>query len=171
MKWVSVLLLLFCFSLPIFAQIGPNPDNNVNTWRVEQVYTTGNAVVRNGVLYVSLVTNNVAFDPSGSPSQWGKVFSNGSSALANTTVAVTGAVQGANSCSSATTATVTGLTTSNVILPGYSASPAALTGWGSTAGMVFQAWPSAANTMSWIVCNQTTGSITYSAITFNVAFK
>lgn len=57
-----------------FSQIGPNPTSSINTWRVEEVYTTGNAVIRNGVVYVSLATNNVAYDPSGSPSQWSTVF-------------------------------------------------------------------------------------------------
>ena len=91
--------------------------------------------------------------------------------VANTTVAVSSGTQGANSCSSASTVTMTGLTTSMTALIGYSASPAALTGWGSTGGMVFQAWPSASNTLSWIVCNQTATSITYSAITFNVGAR
>jgi hypothetical protein len=91
--------------------------------------------------------------------------------LADTTVAVTGATQGSNSCSSPTTQTVSGLTTSNIAIPGYSSNPTSLTGWGSTGGMVFQAWPSAASTMSWQVCNQTSSSITYSSVTFNVGFK
>ena len=91
--------------------------------------------------------------------------------VANTTVAVTGAILGSNTCSSATTVTMTGLTTSMTALVGYGASPAALTGWGSTGGMTFKAWPSSTNTMSWIVCNQTGTSITYSSITFNVGAR
>jgi hypothetical protein len=98
-------------------------------------------------------------------------ITSGALSIADTTVAVTGATQGANSCSSATTVTISGLTTSMVVLPGYSASPAALTGWGSTGGVVFQAWPSAANTLSWIVCNQTASGITYSSITFNLGVR
>jgi hypothetical protein len=99
------------------------------------------------------------------------VANGGSPAVADTTVTVSSGTQGANSCSSASTVTMTGLTTSMVALVGYSASPSALTGWGSTGGMVFQAWPSASNTLSWIVCNQTATSITYSAITFNVGAR
>jgi hypothetical protein len=91
--------------------------------------------------------------------------------IANTTVAVTSGTQGANSCSSASTVSMTNLTTSMVALVGYSANPASLTGWGSSGGMVFQAWPSAAGTMSWIVCNQASSSITYSAITFNLGAR
>lgn len=86
-------------------------------------------------------------------------------------VAVSGATQGANSCSGATTKTITGLTTQSVITPGYSTDPSGVVGWGSTGGMVFQTWPSAANTLSWKVCNQTSSSITYGGITFNVVFK
>ncbi len=91
--------------------------------------------------------------------------------VANTAVAVSSGTQGANSCSSPSTVSMANLTTSMVALVGYSSSPAALTGWGSTGGMVFQAWPSAAGTMSWIVCNQTGSSITYSAITFNLGAR
>jgi hypothetical protein len=91
--------------------------------------------------------------------------------IANTTVAVTSGTQGANSCSSASTVSMTNLTTSMVARVGYSANPASLTGWGSSGGMVFQAWPSAAGTMSWIVCNQASSSITYSAITFNLGAR
>jgi hypothetical protein len=86
-------------------------------------------------------------------------------------VAVTGTTQGANSCSSSATKTVTGLQPGMVITPGFSSDPTALTGWGSTGGMVFKAWPSANNTLSWSVCNPTGSSITYSSITFNVVFK
>jgi hypothetical protein len=89
----------------------------------------------------------------------------------DTTVTVGSGTQSANSCSSASTVTMTGLTTSMVILPGYSSTPSALIGWGSSGGMVFQAWPSAANTLAYILCNQTSSSITYSAITFNVGAR
>jgi hypothetical protein len=91
--------------------------------------------------------------------------------VANTTVAVSSGTQGANSCSAPSTVSMPNLTTSMVALAGYSSSPAALTGWGSSGGMVFQAWPSATGTMSWIVCNQTGSSITYSAITFNLGAR
>jgi hypothetical protein len=90
----------------------------------------------------------------------------------NSTVAVTGSTQAANSCSSsATTKTMTGLTTSMTPLVSYSSDPSSLTGWGSTGGMTFVAWPSASNTLSWKVCNQTASSITYSSITFNVGAR
>jgi hypothetical protein len=91
--------------------------------------------------------------------------------VANTTVTVSSGTQGANSCSSPSTVSMANLTTSMVALVGYSSNPGSLTGWGSSSGMVFQAWPSAAGTMSWIVCNQTASSITYSAITFNLGAR
>ena len=89
--------------------------------------------------------------------------------VANMTVAVSSATQGANSCSSTSNVTMTGLTTAMTVLPGYSAAPT--TYWAATGGMVFQIWPSAANTATWQVCNQTSGSITYPAITFNVGAR
>lgn len=95
----------------------------------------------------------------------------GGSGISNITIAVTGATQGANTCSSPATATMTGLTTSGAgshLTSAYTANPSALIGWGSTGGMVFQAWPSAANTVSWIVCNQTASPITFSSITFSM---
>lgn len=107
---------------------------------------------------------------------WGTTISPGTNAVAalgisDTTVAVSAGSQGGNSCSGATTFTMTGLTTSMVIHVGYSADPASLTGWGSTGGMVFHAWPSAVNTGSWEVCNQTGSSISYSSITFNISAR
>lgn len=95
----------------------------------------------------------------------------GSSGPSDTTVTVSSGTQGANSCSSTTNVTMSGLTTSMVVFAGYSASTSGLTGWGSTGGMVFQIWPSSTNTATWWVCNQTASSITYSAITFNVGAK
>ena len=106
---------------------------------------------------------------------WGALTTSGcaggSSGPSDTTVAVSGATQSANSCSSTTNVTMTGLTTSMVLLAGYSGNPASLTGWGSSGGMVFQIWPSASNTATWQVCNQTTSSITFSSITFDVGAR
>ncbi len=105
---------------------------------------------------------------TGAITNTGAPCGSGGGGIADTTVAVTTATQTANSCSTTSNVTMTGLTTSMVVHTGYSANPATLTGWGSTGGMVFQIWPSAANTATWQVCNQTASSITYSAITFNV---
>jgi hypothetical protein len=91
--------------------------------------------------------------------------------VAGGTVTVSAGTQGANSCSTPATVTDTGLTTSGAfsrVVVSYSSNPASLTGWGAKGGMVFQAWPTAANTATWQVCNQTATSITYSAITFNL---
>ena len=89
--------------------------------------------------------------------------------VVNTTVVVGSGTQGANSCSSTTNVTMTGLATPMTVLPGYSAAPT--TYWAATGGMVFQIWPSAPNTATWQVCNQTSASITYPAITFNVGAR
>lgn len=90
------------------------------------------------------------------------------SPIANITIAVTGATQTANGCSSAATATMTGVTTSSHVTAAFTTNPTSLTGWGSSGGMVFDVWPSATNTVSWIACNQTTSSITFSSITFSI---
>ncbi len=92
----------------------------------------------------------------------------------NTTIAVSSNTQAANTCSTAASVTITGVSTSGAgshISAGYTSDPASLTGWGSTGGMVFHIWPSAANTAEWEVCNQTAASITYSAITFSIGVE
>lgn len=84
MKWLALIFL----SLPVFAQVGPYNNGgaqNVDTWNVQQVYAIGQVVLRRGVVYQSLVTNNVAFDPAGSQSQWSNVVGSASC----TTCAVT----------------------------------------------------------------------------------
>jgi lysophospholipase L1-like esterase len=94
--------------------------------------------------------------------------SGGSGGISNITIAVTGASQGATSCTSPATATMTGVATTSHVTASYTADPTSLTGWGATGGMVFDVWPSATNTVSWIACNQTITSITYSSITFSI---
>jgi hypothetical protein len=59
----------------------------------------------------------------------------------------------------------------SAITGSYTASPASLTGWGSTGGMVFHAWASATNTISWEVCNQTSLTIGYSALPLVLSAK
>ncbi len=92
----------------------------------------------------------------------------------DTTLAVSSGTQAANSCSTAAPVTITGVNTSGPgshISSGYTSDPASLTGWGAVGGMVFHIWPSAANTAAWEVCNQTSASIIYSAITFSIGVE
>lgn len=107
---MRLLILVLLLTSSVLAQIGPNPANNVNTWRVEQVYVLGQAVIRNGVSYVSLVNNNVAFDPSGSPGQWGTVFASSASS--------TGCSGTENVTYSATPTFSTATCTSRIVLTG-----------------------------------------------------
>ncbi|WP_213805770.1 hypothetical protein [Granulicella sp. dw_53] len=91
--------------------------------------------------------------------------------VADTPVSISGGTQAANSCSaSATTVTMTNATSLMIPLVGYSADPTAITGWGSTGGMVIAGWFTS-NTLNYKLCNQTSSSITYGAITFNVGAK
>jgi len=120
-----------------------------------------------GILSTSGPSNSICWNTNGGSTACG------SSSIADTTIAVSSGSQGANSCSSTTNVTITGLTTAMVINAAYSANPASLAGWGSTGGMVFQIWPTPAtsNTATWQVCNQTGSTISYSAITFNIGVQ
>lgn len=88
-KNLAAVLLLLCSSL-CMAQIGPVTGGGaspVTTWNVVQSYSTGQAVIRNGVIYISLANNNVAHDPAGSPSQWSTNLGSGGSSLPTATSA------------------------------------------------------------------------------------
>jgi hypothetical protein len=80
---------------------------------------------------------------------------------------LTGSVSGsttslaANSCGDTATATVTGATTSMTV----GASPQS---WAATTGLTWDAWVSAANTVTLRYCNVTAGSVTPPATTFNI---
>jgi hypothetical protein len=91
--------------------------------------------------------------------------------ISNISVSVSSGTQANNSCSTPTPVTMTGVAITpnpSALWASYSSNPASLTGWGTTGGMVFQIWASAANQATWQVCNQTALSISYSAITFEV---
>lgn len=72
-----IVLLLAMLVAPLYAQIGPSPIQTLNTWRVEESYAIGQVVLRNGVVYQSLVNSNIAYDPAGSPSQWSSTVGSG----------------------------------------------------------------------------------------------
>jgi hypothetical protein len=92
--------------------------------------------------------------------------------IANTTVTIGTTAIAANTCNTVTTATMTGLATTSTINFTPNADVAATTGWGGTGGLVIDAWPSAANTLSYKTCNQTAASITPGAsVTFNVSAR
>lgn len=116
MKHLIITILLLLSFTSLHAQIGPNPLNSLNSWRVEEVYSIGQTVIRGGVIYQSLVNSNVAFDPAGSPSQWTTII--GSSGY--TLPTATGAGQVLTSTGAGTTYTaqtpsggVTGVTNSD----------------------------------------------------------
>lgn len=78
----------------------------------------------------------------------------------------------ANTCTSNTATTMTGLlTTSAVIPPTPTSDTSAVTGWGASGGLSFTYTPTA-NTFNWRVCNTTGSSITPgSSITWNVGAR
>jgi hypothetical protein len=105
-----------------------------------------------------------------------------STQIANTTVAISSGTQGANSCSSTTNITMTGVNPTGaaactgagcLLQYNYQSTPGSLVGWGSVGGMSFDIvpTPSVANSATWEICNRTVSSITYSAVTFIVGGK
>jgi hypothetical protein len=90
-------------------------------------------------------------------------------ALATTTVGVTAIA--ANTCTTATTVTMTGVATTSTFAITPNVDVSTTTGWGSSGGLVIDAWPTA-NTLNYKVCNQTAASITPGAsVTFNVSAR
>jgi hypothetical protein len=83
-----------------------------------------------------------------------------SGGIANITVTITAATYAANTKSTVATATMTGLTTSSGVHWTPSADYSGVTGWGTTGGLTIFSWPSATNTVSYYVINQTGSSIT-----------
>jgi hypothetical protein len=116
-----VLSILFTMATVLYGQVGPSPIQTLNTWRVEEVYSLGQAVIRNGVIYQSLVNSNVAYDPTGSPSQWSNVFTSGGSG-SGTVQSGSGYAFPAYGLSSSTTVGPSNVTTdstgNNLIVPG-----------------------------------------------------
>ena len=95
----------------------------------------------------------------------------GSLAVSSTTFTNATTAVGGNACSaSAATVTMTGATSSMVPLIGPSADISGGTGWGSTGGLVIDAWFTT-NTLNYKLCNQTAGSITPTAETWNVSAR
>ena len=102
---------------------------------------------------------------------WTDITNGGGGGVVGGSVSVSGGTQAANTCSTNATATDTGLTTSGAnsrVVVSYTGDPSAVVGWGSTGGMVFQAWGTSANTVTWHICNQTGSPITYGAVTFGL---
>lgn len=99
------------------------------------------------------------------------ISDSGVTAISNTTTTVSSATFNAGTCSaSATTVTMTGVSTASTFAFTPSADASSLTGWGTTGGLVVDAWPTS-NTLNYKICNQTAGNITSSTITFNVSAR
>jgi hypothetical protein len=95
----------------------------------------------------------------------------GASVTDSTTTVGTTAIS-ANSCTSATTVTMAGVTTSMTFAFTPTADLSAVTGWGAGgATLFFDAWPSA-NTLNYKVCNNSSAGITPgSSTTWNVSAR
>jgi len=74
-----------------------------------------------------------------------------------------------NTCSATATATLAGVGATSTFSTAFATSPVAATGWGANGGLVVELWPDASpNTLDWAICNQTSGSITPTAIVLTV---
>lgn len=96
-----------------------------------------------------------------------------SSGISNTSVTVGTTLIPANSCSSASTVTMAGVSTGSTFQFTPASDPSSTTGWspGAAGQLYFNAWPTA-NTLNYKVCNPTTASITPGAsTTWNVSAK
>jgi hypothetical protein len=103
---------------------------------------------------------------------WTNSGGGSSIASAQLTMPVT-AISG-GTCTTTATVTMTGLVAPSGTTPGttiktiFESNPEAVTGWGASGGVNFVAWVSAANTLSWSVCNPTASSITPGAMKIDV---
>lgn len=91
----------------------------------------------------------------------------GGAVIANIVVTLPTSSIGANTCTSPTTATMTGVATTSAFRTAFASNPNAVNGWGATGGLTFTAWPTS-NTLNWSVCNQTGSAITPGAMNLNV---
>ncbi len=95
----------------------------------------------------------------------------GSTGISNATFTVGTTAITANTCTSASTVAMTGVAPTSVFMISPASDVSAVAGWGSTGGLVIDAWPTA-NTLNYKVCNQTAASITPGAsVTFNVGAR
>ncbi|MGH9735412.1 MAG: hypothetical protein ACRD8A_12590 [Candidatus Acidiferrales bacterium] len=90
--------------------------------------------------------------------------------VADTTFTTGTTAVSANTCTTASTVTMTGVTTSMAFVVTPSTDASAVNGWGSTGGLVLDVWPTA-NTLNYKVCNQTASSITPGSLTWNVGVR
>lgn len=96
----------------------------------------------------------------------------GGLAVSNVQITTNTTAVPATTCTASTATTMTGVaTTSAIISPTPTTDTSAVTGWGSSGGLVFTYWVTA-NTFNWRVCNPTTSSITPGgSVTWNVGAR
>ncbi len=129
----------------------------------------------------SLTGTGIARNTGASSELSGDVTTSGSNAttvgkiggvavISNTTFTTSTSTVNANTCSGSTTVTMTGTLTTSVFDITPNADTSAVTGWGSSGGLILDAWPTS-NTLNYKICNQTAGNITPGAVTFNVGAR
>jgi hypothetical protein len=93
----------------------------------------------------------------------------GSSGIANIQITTGTTLIAANTCTSSTGTTMTGVATTSSFSVTPTTDTSAVTGWGSTGGLSFTFFPTS-NTFNWRVCNTTASPITPGgSVTWNIA--
>lgn len=98
---------------------------------------------------------------TGSAGAFGVIIAKGTSAMGTSAIS-------SGTCASVVTTSATGVATTDVINWGFNTDPTAITGWGpSTSGGLFAYVYPTANNVNTKICNNTSGSITPTAMTIN----
>ena len=150
--------------------LGDNPANALEclTGTTKSI-KTANFVLSNITGLPSSGYNSLRIDSAGN-------ITGGQASIANIQTTVASATFNSGTCSSATTATMTGVVAGSSGVPGSTfnftslTDSSGITGWGSSGGLVIDAWPTA-NTLNYKVCNQSAANITSGSITFNVSAR
>ena len=141
--------------------------------------TAGSGISGGGTSGTVTVTNSApmvypgAGVPNSTGSAWGTSRSttgSGSYLLltnANIQIAMPTTAISANSCTSPASIANSAVISTSSFSTAFASNPNAVTGWGSSGGLVLTLWPTSGY-INWSVCNQSSASITGGAITVNV---
>ena len=90
--------------------------------------------------------------------------------IANTTITTPAGSIPANTCTTPTSTTMTGVTGGNVFDATFTNNPNAVIGWGAVGGLVLTTWPST-NVLNWSVCNQTSSAVVAGSVNLNIGAR
>lgn len=132
--------------------------------------TTGTSGASTGNISGATLTLNIPQYATANIAPVTLALPSGLAANGNTCYRWSGSVWGVAPATPATI-TMTGVVSSGVpswVGSGLQGSTYLTTGWGPIGGLILNVWPSAANTVSWEVCNQTAGLINSGTPSFTI---